>query len=347
MKLGIHHTPGSFSERWIAYCEANGVAYTKVDCYRSDILQQLTDCDALLWHWHHADPKAILFARQLIYSLEAAGKKVFPDSRTCWHFDDKVGQKYLAEALGAPLVPSFVFYDRREALQWIDTATFPKVFKLRGGAGSSNVKLVRSAAAARKLARKAFGRGFAAHDRFNRFKDAVWRLKRDKSAAAVLGLFKGIGRILMPTAYEKMHGREKGYLYFQEFMKANDYDTRIIAINGKAFAIRRYNREGDFRASGSGLIKYEKELFDERCLRITFDLAAKLQSQCLALDFIYNEQQEPLIVEMSYGFAIKVYDACPGYWDTDLHWHEGPFVPQHFMLEALLEEKSVNKMIAV
>ncbi|SHM85141.1 RimK-like ATP-grasp domain-containing protein [Chitinophaga jiangningensis] len=343
MKLAIHHTPGSFSDRWIDYCRNNAIPYTLVDCYRNDIMEQLKDCDALMWHWHHGDYKAVRFARQLTYSLEAAGKLVFPDSKTVWHFDDKVGQKYLAEALNAPMVPSFVFYDKTQALDWINTTTFPKVFKLRGGAGASNVRLVKDAAAARKLAGKAFGRGFAARDRFNRFIDAVWRLKRDKNGAAFLGLFRGIGRIFIPTMYEKMHGREKGYLYFQEFMPENNFDTRIIAINGKAFAIRRYNREGDFRASGSGLIGYERKLFDERCVRITLDLAEKMQAQSLALDFIYDPQQQPLIVEMSYGFATPVYDKCTGYWDMDLNWHEGPFVPQHFMVDAMLGQIAKQK----
>ena len=55
-----------------------------------------------------------------MFSVEASGKKVFPDFNTVWHFDDKVGQKYLLEALDLPLVPTWVFYDKTEALQWAD-----------------------------------------------------------------------------------------------------------------------------------------------------------------------------------------------------------------------------------
>ena len=67
---------------------------------------------------------------------------VFPNFNTAWHFDDKVGQKYLLEAIDAPLVPSYVFYSKEMALKWLEQTQFPKVFKLRGGAGSANVKLV-------------------------------------------------------------------------------------------------------------------------------------------------------------------------------------------------------------
>ena len=42
-----------------------------------------------------------------------------------------------------------------------------------------------------------------------------------------------------------------------------------------------------------------------------------------------------MIVEISYGFAVELYDACPGYWDEGLNWVEGEFVPQEWMVEGL------------
>jgi len=121
MKIALHSRPGSFSDKWINYCDQHNVPYKLVDCYNSDIIEQLQNCDGLMWHWVHNDYKAQLFARQLIYSLELMGKKVFPDSDTCWHYDDKVGQKYLLEAIDAPLVSSYVFYEKDQALEWAKT----------------------------------------------------------------------------------------------------------------------------------------------------------------------------------------------------------------------------------
>ena len=105
--------------------------------------------------------------------LEQAGVKVFPDFRTNWHFDDKLGQKYLLEALGIPLVPTHVFYDKKTALEWASKTTFPKVFKLRGGAGSANVKLARTKKEAVKLIRKAFGKGFSNYDAMGSLKERL------------------------------------------------------------------------------------------------------------------------------------------------------------------------------
>src|SRR6056297_501216 len=155
MKIAIHHSPSGFSSHWIDYCKKNNIPYKIVNCYKNSIISDLKDCDALMWHFHQTNHKDILFAKELIYSLQSAGKKVFPDFHTAWHFDDKVGQKYLLEAIDAPLVPSYVFYDKEKALDWIEKTDFPKVFKLRRGAGSAHVKLAETPNEAKKLVRKA------------------------------------------------------------------------------------------------------------------------------------------------------------------------------------------------
>jgi len=171
MKIAIHHNPGSFSDRWIEYCKENNIPYKIVNAYDTDIIQQVDDCTAFMWHHTQCDYRDKLFAKQLIYSLEAKGLKVFPDFHTTWHFDDKVGQKYLLEAISAPFVPSYIFYNKKEAMEWVNQTTFPKVFKLRGGAGSANVQLVPTKKEAIRLVNKAFGKGFSQFNRRGNLKE--------------------------------------------------------------------------------------------------------------------------------------------------------------------------------
>lgn len=335
MKIAIHHTLGSFSDRWINYCLKKGIGFKLVNCYETDIIQQIEDCDALMWHHDHMNYKDTLFAKQLLYTVELAGKKTFPDHQTCWHFDDKVGQKYLFEALGIPFVPGYIFYSKKDAFKWIELTTFPKVFKLRGGAGSSNVRLVKSKKEAKILVKKAFGNGFSQFDRFGNFKERIRKYKEGKDN--ILGVFKGLGRLFITTEFAKMRPKEKGYAYFQDFIPKNDYDIRVIVIGEKAFAIKRMNRKNDFRASGSGNILYEKSNFSLDTIEIAFKIAEKLKSQCAAFDFVFDVNKNPLIVEVSYGFATKGYDPCVGYWDKFLQFHEGSFIPQEWMVELLLK----------
>lgn len=320
-KIAIHNRKGSFSERWINYCESHNISYKIVNAYDNDIIQQIDDCSAFMWHYHHADYKDDLFAKQLLYSLQKKGLKVFPDFDTTWHFDDKVGQKYLLESIKAPFVPSYVFYTKQEAYNWIKQTDFPKVFKLRGGAGASNVRLVRTRAEARKLVNRSFGRGFSQVNRWSAFKDRYNKYRYGRNS--FIDVCKGFVRLFIPTEFARMHSKEKGYVYFQNFIPQNKFDIRIVVVDDKAFALKRLCRENDFRASGGGRILYEKEQIDIRCVQIAFEVNEKLNAQSIAYDFIFDQKNDPLIVEISYGYAVSAYDDCEGFWTKDLIWHAG------------------------
>ena len=331
MKIAIHYSPGSFSERWIEYCKQNSIDYKIVNAYDSDIIQQVNDCDAFMWHHHHGNYKDVLFAKQLLYSLQIAGKKVFPDFSTGWHFDDKVGQKYLFEAIGVPLVPSYVFYTKAEAIHWANETAFPKVFKLRGGAGAANVKLVRTRKEAMRLINKAFGKGFSQFDKWGNLKERFEKWKAGEDS--FVGLLKGVARLVISTEFTKFHAPEKGYVYFQEFIPDNYYDVRLIVIGGsKAYGMKRLCRNRDFRASGSGMFVYDE--INTETLTIAFKVAKRLNLQSVAFDFIY-EEGKPLLVEASYGYGTKGSSKCTGYWTEDLSYHEETFIPQYWMIENL------------
>lgn len=339
MKIAIHNSQRGFHPYWIKYCEERDIPYKLVDCYSNDIIEQLSDCDALMWHHHQMGPKDILFAKQLLFSLEQAGIVVFPDFNTAWHFDDKVGQKYLLESIDAPLVPSYAFFDKKTALNWLEETSFPKVFKLRGGAGSANVRLVKNKREARILVQKAFGRGFSQYEPWSNLKERMRKFKM--GSGSMTDVTKGIARFAYPPRYSKVKGRQRGYVYFQDFIPNNDCDIRVIVIGNKAFAIKRLVRPNDFRASGSGYIKYEKKHFDEGTIKLSFNIASKLQSQCVAIDYVIKDDK-PLIVEINYGFTKEGYDDCEGYWDSQLNWHPEMITPCEWMVEGVLSEIRLN-----
>lgn len=336
MKIAIHPGAGSFSDRWISYCKNQNIPYKVVNAFDTNILEQVNDCDVFMWHHHHGQYKDVLTAKRILFALEHAGVKVFPDFKTGWHFDDKVAQKYLLEAIGAPLVPSYVFYDKAEALVWAKETEYPKVFKLKGGAGAANVKLVRTQKDANKLINKAFSKGFAQYDRLGGLKERLRKAKEGK--ASLMYVLKGLGRLLITTEFDKQQPPEKDYVYFQQFIPNNDSDIRVVIINDKAFAIKRLVRENDFRASGSGNLIYDANEIDLRCVKTAYEISNKIGSQCLAYDFIFDKKDRPLIVEISYGFAVEPYDDCPGYWDQHLVWHEGKFNPQEWIIDGIRDK---------
>jgi len=337
VKIAIHFRKGSYSDRWIEYCTEHGVDYTLVNCYESDIIRRLASTDALLWHWTHASPEDVLCAARVLRAAEALGLTVFPNTATCWHYDDKVAQKYLLEAIGARLVPTYVFYDRGSALEWIAGATFPKVFKLSRGAASHNVRLVRRAAAARRLAKQAFGKGFKPVAGLLR--DAGTKARKHRAKRDVLATLKRLpGTMANLRRVRRAMARERGYVYFQDYLPGNTSDTRISVVGKRAWGYRRLVRKGSFRASGSGVMDYDPGGVDLECVRMAFRVTETLGLQSAAFDFIFDAAGRPQIVEMSYAFGLAFAPNVTGYWDPGLEWHDERVYPQDAILLDLLEQ---------
>lgn len=333
MKIAIHSSKISYSEMWIDYCKEKNIPFKIVNCYDSDIIQQLSDCEILMWHYHHKNSKDALFARQLLNAVEASGKIVYPNFNSGWHFDDKVGQKYLLEAIGAPLVPSYVFYSKSDAIRWVRQTNYPKVFKLRRGSGSATVKLVKTQKQAVKLVNKAFGKGFRQYDPWNGLKER-WRMfKLGKSS--IIDLLEGIGRFMIKTNFEKTVGKEKGYVYFQDFIEGCTFDIRFTIIGQLCYVFKRLVRENDFRASGSHSEVHSKEGIPIEIIEKAFEISNELGLQSVAFDFLLTKDNKPLITEISYAFGWDDGD-CWGYWDSNLKWFEGDFNPFGCMIESLI-----------
>lgn len=336
MKIAIHHRKGSFSEHWITYCEKNKISYKIVDAYASNIIDEILDCDAFMWHFSHIDYRDMLFAKQLLYSIQLMGKKVFPDFNTVWHFDDKVGQKYMFEAIGVPFIPTYVFYDKKAASRWIHTASMPKVFKLRGGAGASNVFLIRTKRKAYWYIRKAFNNGFPQRNSLGIFKDKLRAyFRKNENLKNVVKYFI---KLFCPTNSTKLSTREKGYVYFQDFLPGNKTDTRIVVVGNKIIGERRGGRNSDFRASGSHILLPEHSLVDIECVKLAYKISRRLKLQIGVFDFIHDTWGNPMVVEVSYG-TDPDYTECEGYWTSNFDFVVSPIDLSTMIIESFLWER--------
>jgi len=67
-------------------------------------------------------------------------------------------------------------------------------------------------------------------------------------------------------------------------------------------------------------------------VEIAFQVSEKIKSQTMAYDFLYDQNRDPVICEISYKFPLRGIYHAPGYWDRNLVWHPGHFWPQYFQL---------------
>jgi glutathione synthase/RimK-type ligase-like ATP-grasp enzyme len=323
----------SFSTRWSALAARAGARVREVDAYASDFFRQLDGCDGFMWRFDFAAPER-LFARRLLAAVEHVGIPVFPCWRTAWHFEDKVAQHYLLEAAGLPAPRTWVFWNRSKAADFTRRATYPLVIKLAQGYRSANVRLLQSAADAAYWIDQLFGMGALGLD--DRRASGL-RLAARRARSAVRAL-RGRPAVLCAPEDEW----QRGYLYLQEFLTGNTHDTRVTVIGHRAYAFRRLNRPGDFRASGSGRIDWNPREVDTDAIRLAFRAAATLGTQCVAVD-VLRRGARLVIAEISYTFASWAVRDCPGHWvlhgdpPAALSWTAGQLAPEDAIFEDFLQ----------
>lgn len=328
MKIAILTTntyPENFSIRWEESIKKNGISCDKFEIHDIDSIRAVS-LDGIMCHFFH-NPDEKRMASQILTSFEETHKMpIFPNFRTRWHFDDKIAQYLFLRAAGAPVVDSWIFYDKNTALDFVEqNIYYPLVFKLSSGAGSANVCLISTRKEAELIINIMFDQGIYPYS-LNEF---------DRSKRDIIHKIYDISRYILNNdrkyilRYDQnQYQLHKNYCYFQAFLHGNEHDIRVTVIGNRAFAFTRRNRPGDFRASGSGLINYNEELVPLDAVKIAHSLSLKCNFQSMAYDFLYDNNKQLVINEISYGFQNKAIYHCPGYWDRDLKWHQAHTWPE-------------------
>lgn len=309
--------------------ELNGIPSVRLTVEQTDFWETIQELSLFIMRVKQPDSH-LQIAKDILPIVEKEyGIQCYPNIATAWHYDDKVKQALMLKAHGFPFIPSWVFYDKKEALEWSENAEYPTVFKLRSGAGSMNVILVETQRQARRLIKQMFFKGIYPEKGLRagsvRFKHFNLYQEFHRLCGDLYRRSKGLDS----TPFWRVH---KNYVMFQKYLPGNAWDTRVTIIGHRAFAFRRMVRANDFRASGSGRIDYDMEKIDRRFLQIAFDVSKALGFQSMAYDFLINDCGEPGFCEVSYTYQSKAIFDCPGYWDMNLTWHEGHFWPEHLHL---------------
>lgn len=328
----VHHNGErqSYSKRWLKLARELDVEAVPVDVFAPDIFDTIAACDAFMWRY---DPPAHtrLHADRLLTAIEEGMRMpVFPSLESRWHFEDKIGQAYFLAAAGIPIPVTTVCWSREHAVRFCADATYPFVLKLATGYQGSNVRLVTNRDDALFHVEQLFGHGaIALSQRPASHAGLLWRRVR-----AAVDLFKGRNPF-GPTADAEL---QYGYFLAQEFLPDNPFDVRVTITGNRAFVFRRFNRPGDFRASGSGLIDWDPAQVGEDAVRLAYRVASHLGAQTVGVDII-RRGREPVVVELTLAYASWALRDCPGHWvlhgEPDfgsLEWVDGSLEPADAIL---------------
>jgi hypothetical protein len=330
---------GYDTQRFIEILDANGISNELVFAGSQGFWEKVNQCNLFIYQWNVSDYHRQI-AKSILPIIENRMKiKCYPNSTSSWIYDDKIREYYFLKQHGFPFAKCWIFYDKANTLEFVDKARYPIIFKLRSGAGSRMVRMIKNRSEAVKYVDLMFGKGIGNADGLpGDIADGIKRMGMQNFLHARLGRIKNklTSRYTVPYDWT-IH---KHYILFQEFMPNNKYDTRVAVVGKRAFAFQRINIENDFRASGSPNHNFDPDAIDIKFVELAFKISKTFGFDTMAYDFLYDENGQPSLVEISYSFAAtKGSDAskCPGHWDEKLNWHPGSMEIPHCILMDLLE----------
>jgi len=262
--------------------------------------------DGFFWRAKH-DPKFRDLAKRFFSLFDKNdGVKTFPSWDDYWHYDDKMTQSFLFQKLDIPTPKTFVFYNKEEALDFVENKTeYPLIYKSSSGAGSANVGLLKNKSQSKYYIKKAFGKGIKTF-----FREDLQRF----------------------------------YVYFQEYLKNNDGDYRIVCFGKeRIFGFYRENKPNQKFASGSGIINYGKIPND--VLTLAYSTHEKFGFPiAMSYDIIKDNDENWVVGEMSVIFgdlkSKNIYIKSPHYLvkKNEFIHLENPGDIQQYFIDNLVKE---------
>ena len=340
LEIAVQADSGNYWNNWQKCIVEVGHRCNLLDLRTKAGFDEACEADGIMWHinmW----PSMQSAAHSILTPLELNTKAiVFPNLRTRWHFDNKVSQSYIYNAMGIKTPETYVYWNEQSAIEWIhNRSKFPIVAKLKRGASSSCVFILRNKREALKYIGKAFSsKGIKSN--IGSLNIPVEQVARNTWHSIMRALPKSIQQKTIdknPVLMDQWNS-ERGYVYFQEYLGNNLFDTRITVIGNRAFAFQRENRKDDFRASGSGKIIYDMKRINMTMVQQAIKTSADCGFTSMAYDFLEDRNGTPCLIEMSFGYQSQAVYNCPGYWSKEMNWFDGHVLPERVHVEDLINE---------
>lgn len=290
----------------------NQFPFEYYDIHRSDWLAKSKQFDVIIWATEGVSPEIEEHKRKAYILEKSCGKVCFPTYDTLMWNEDKIYQYDWLRMSNYPVVETFISHSLAETLQRIPQLDYPLVTKVSVGAGSLGVELVKDARQAEKIARQ---------------------------------VFSSVGR----KTYWSF-SRQKGYVYFQKYQPNAGYDLRVIAVGNRVFGYYRDVPQGEFRASGMGLVR--KGALPEDAVNLAMHMIKKLDLVIAAVDMLLDPAGKLHIIEMSSCIQVDTagqlhVDGIPGSYVFDqvgaFQFEPGKFWIQELALKEFFDRLLVRQ----
>ena len=312
---------------WIKACEkhADLIEYDNINLTKHNWLTQISAND---YDYFLAKPPGLsepfkrLYDERIFILAHVLNKPIFPSPEEIYIYENKRFFAHWLEARELPHPQTWIYYDKDDALLFLNEYTFPLVAKMNIGASGNGITMIKNKNQAEKYIKDAFSRGIYARTgpklSHGRILQRLWRkLTHPGELKERLNTYKAVAQ-----------SPQKGFVIFQQYIPHN-FEWRVVRIGDSFFAHKKL-KSGE-KSSGSLLKKYEnppKELLDfvkKATDRLSFYSQAVDIFEMDDGVFLINEMQ--CIFGQSDSYQMLVNGKPGRYRFIDRHWkfEEGMF----------------------
>jgi len=181
------------------------------------------------------------------------------------------------------------FVATKKELKKLDLS-YPVIMKAAAGALSRNVKLI------------------------NNYKEALKNFHELCPKVSFSNKIREIARRFRHRGNYNPEAIYRGKVVIQNFIPNISFDWKVLIYYDKIFILKRNNRPNDFRASGSGLFSYDKNV-NQEILNLAWSTHLKLKVPHLSLDIATAEKGLVIFEFQALGFGTKTLENAPFYFE--------------------------------
>ena len=257
---------------------------TKIQSYNPSFLLLKPPGKTRLFHNLYIERVAIL-----VFDL---GYKTYPSFNEIRIYENKRFFSYWAKAHSIPHPKTYVFYDRKEAIEDTKDIRLPIVGKMNIGASGKGIVFLKSRHDLIQYINKAFREGI-------RSKTGP-KLKQGKIIKRILAKIKNHKELInrLKTYKAILSDKQIGFIILQEYIP-HSFEWRVIRIGDSFFAHKKLVTSD--KASGSLIKKYENPPID--LLNYVKDLTDRFCFFSQSVDIFEPKEGEFLVNEMQCIFG--------------------------------------------
>lgn len=266
------------------------VRVTGISRYNSEIMKQKP---SLVLYTSSEDKAGLYksFIEDVIHDIEERGVRVIPKYAYLKAHNNKVAMELLRERSDyKPIktILSKVFGTLAELKENLDGFTFPVVIKSYAGSMSRGVFKADTQEELLKLAKRIARTRDTLHD-----------------AKEILREIKYHDRYIKESFYRKK-------FIVQNLISNLNNDWKVLVYGNKCFVLFRGNRSNDFRASGSGMFQFKKDI-PLGILDYAFSVKEYFDVPHVSLDIGYDGEQYHLLEFQFLHFGTTTIEKAPFY----------------------------------